>query len=160
MTPHNAAVIENWRTSMKHYAVALTLMLVPSVLLAQVAGRQGGRRGGPEALQRNVIEIIIQKKAELSLTAEQVAQLEPIGKKLDEDNKPVVETLAKLRGTGMRDLTDEQRAELRTQMETLRENRMAALEQANAVLSSDQQAKLREVLRQQMRGRGGPRRGR
>jgi hypothetical protein len=147
---------------MKRYAVALMLLLVPTVLLAQGESRRAGRRGGPDGMQRNVIEIIIEKKADLSLSAEQVAQLEPIARKLEEDNQPVLAELQKLRGnTGMRDLTEEQRTQMRAQMDKLRDNRTAALEQANAVLSTDQKEKVRTLLRQQMRaGRGGPRRGR
>ncbi len=143
---------------MRKYAAMLTLLLLPSLALAQ--GRRGGRGMGPDAMQRNVIQVMIEHKTELSLTNDQIAKLEPIGKKLEEQNKPILEEMLKLRQSGgnARDITEEQRQQMRTQMEKVQENREAALKDARDVLTEEQLSKLREVMRD-MRPRRGGRRG-
>jgi hypothetical protein len=139
---------------MKKYGFLLVLLLLPSVVLAQ-GGRRGGRMG-PGGAQRNIVEVIINQKAELELTAAQIASLEPIAKKLDEQNKPVLEELQKLRGSGTnpREMSEEQRAQLRPLMEKMREHREAALKEAQLVLTDAQKEKLRNLLQERREGRG------
>jgi hypothetical protein len=146
---------------MRKYASALILLLLPTVVLAQGEGRRG-RRGGPSEMQRNVVQMIIEHKADLALSAEQVAQLEPIARKLDDENKPVVEELQKFRAAvqNPRTMSEQEREQVRTHMAKLRAHRESALTQVAAVLSADQQTKLRTLVRPRARGGAGLRRSR
>ena len=142
---------------MRKYGLLLvSLLLVPSVAFAQ-GGRRGAMRGGPEGVQRNIIEVIIAQKADLTLTAEQITSLEPIAKKLDEQNKPVLEEVQKLRGSGTspREMSEQQREQMRPLMEKLRENREAALKEAQPVLTDAQRDKLRQLMEERRPRRGG-----
>ena len=139
---------------MRKYGFLLVLLLLPSVVLAQ-GGRRGGRMG-PGGAQRNIIEVIINQKAQLELTDAQIASLQPIAKRLDEQNKPILEELQKLRGSGTnpRDMSEEQRAQMRPLMEKMREHREAALKEAQPVLTDAQKEKLRQLLEERRPGRG------
>src|SRR5262245_12577981 len=140
---------------MRKYAAMLVLLLLPTVVLAQGNGRKG-RHGGKEGMQANVIQVIIDHKAELALSPEQIAKLEPIARKLGEQNKPFIEEMQKIRGdTNLRELSTEQREQMRTQMGKLRENREAALTQARTILKPEQQTRLRDIVRERMPRRGG-----
>jgi hypothetical protein len=134
----------------------IALLMLPAAAAAQ---RGRGQRMRPDsAMQQNVIEIVVQHKADLALTSDQIAKLEPIAKSLDEKNKNLVEELARFRGTGTRptDMSEEQRQQMRSLMEKVREHRTNAVEELRAVLNEEQMKKVRELLPQ---GRGG-RRGR
>src|SRR5215510_10049320 len=127
---------------MRKYISTIILLLLPSVVLAQGEGRRA-RRGGMEGMRGNVVQTIIDHKTDLGLTAEQIAKLEPIGKKLDEQNKPILEALQKVRGnTSFREMSQEQREQMRPQMEKLRDHRKAALDEVKGVLTQEQQTKL------------------
>jgi hypothetical protein len=139
---------------MRKYATTLVLLLLPTVALAQGEGRPGRREHAGK--RGNVIQMMIEHKADLALTAEQIAKLEPIGKKLEEQNKPVVEEMQKIRGTtNVRELSQEQREQMRAQMGKLREHRKAAMTEANTILTQEQQTKLRDMMQKMAPGRRG-----
>jgi LTXXQ motif family protein len=131
---------------MRKYVSTIILLLLPTVVLAQGEGRR--TRRGMEGMQANVIQVIIDHKADLSLTANQIAKLEPIARKLEEQNKPVIAEMQKVRGnTNVRELSQEQRDQMRPQMQKLRDHRQAALTEAKTVLTQEQQTKLRDFVR-------------
>jgi hypothetical protein len=131
----------------------LVLLLLPALAFAQV--RRGGRGMGGDRLQSNVIQMIIEHKDQLALTSDQLGKLEPISKKLDEQNKPLIEELQKNRPGDRRNMTEEQRQALREPMEKIRDNREAALKEARQVLTTEQQEKLRQVMEEMRPRRGG-----
>jgi hypothetical protein len=131
----------------------LVLLLLPAVVFAQ--GRRGGRGMRGDALQRNAIQMIIEHKDQLALTSDQLGKLEPISKKLDEQNKPLLAELQKNRPGDPRNMTEEQRQAVRVPMEKIRDNREAAMKEAREVLTTEQQEKLRQVMEEMRPRRGG-----
>jgi hypothetical protein len=101
---------------------------------------------------------MMERQAELGLTAEQVARLESIQTRLQQQNAPLMAQVREARTGAAR----EQRAarqvpeELRPAMQQIRQNNRAAMEEVRAVLSDEQRTKLRETMRGGMRhGTGG-----
>jgi Spy/CpxP family protein refolding chaperone len=142
---------------MRKTIALLGLLLLPAGLLAQ--GRSQ-RREGPGRPQANVIEQVLQHKADLALTAEQVTRLETLSNQLSEKQKPILEEMRKQREGGVRprDLTDEQRAEARKTMEKLRAHREEALNGVKDVLTDEQEQKVKSLLEDgRPRRRGGKR---
>ena len=121
---------------MRKYLAALALLVWPATLLAQGGrGERGGRGFGPRG--GNPVEVILQHRSELNLTADQVSKLEAVASKLEESNKPLVAELQKQRPEGQRpqELTEQQREQLRGVMEKLRDNREDAQKQVAAILT-------------------------
>ncbi|HET9982820.1 MAG TPA: Spy/CpxP family protein refolding chaperone [Longimicrobiales bacterium] len=124
--------------------LVLGLMALPAAVSAQGPGGPGGRgmmmRGNPVAM-------ILEHKADLSLTDQQVTKLQDIQKKLEEKNKPLREQMQKeTNGASFRDLTDEQREKLRPVFEDLRENSRKAMDEVREVLTPEQQKKMRDLM--------------
>jgi hypothetical protein len=101
---------------------------------------------------------MMERQAELGLTAEQVARLESIQSRLQQQNAPLVAQVREARmgaergERGARQVPEE----IRPAMQQLRQNNRAAMEEVRAVLSDEQRAKLRETMRRGMRqGTGG-----
>ncbi len=130
---------------------------------------------GPGGAGRGLLGRIVAKSAELGLTADQVAKLTAIGEQLQAKNAALQEQLKAILGDrpergAMRELSAEEREALRAKMEQarpileqLRENSRAAFEEARAILTAEQQAKIREHTRRgpgqgagMRRGPGGP----
>jgi len=109
------------------------------------------------------IDRMLEKKAELGLTAEQEARIAQIRTDLRAKNRPLVEQIESKLGARptpeqMKAMTDEQREdfvtarmaeakgdqELQPVYKQLRENRKAAWEQVKAVLNDEQKAKVEQ----------------
>lgn len=161
--------------------IALCLASTPSTLLSQPAQRGilGCGFGGESAAG------ILEQRAELGLSAEQVGQLEQVRARQQQRNAPLVAQLEAAgveRGAGAgagvgradgraargrgRGLTAEERARIdaaRPVIQEIRENNREACESAQALLSEAQLARLAERQSQRTSapgGRGfGPRRG-
>ncbi len=140
---------------MRKSIAVIALMILPAVAAAQ-RGR-GARMGQDSTMQQNVVEIVLEHKADLALTSDQIAKLQPIAKSLEEKNKAVLEEVRKFRGGGARprDMSEEQRQQMRALMEKVRDNRTAALDEMRPVLNEDQMKKVRELARPKGRGRQG-----
>jgi hypothetical protein len=160
--------------------LGLALFLAPATLSAQ----------GPPFLRDSLtvgdpIAILLQRRAELRLSAPQVRQLEDIQHRLGEANGPLVTELVEIRrqvqAAGPADppsMTPEQRAgfrrlvdRARPLVQTIGRNNLQAMEEVGGVLTPDQRALVRGWLasapargaRGQMKGqgaRGGGGRGR
>lgn len=194
------------------YGMALlaALAAAPSALEAQTQRGTHGQEQGVRGPHGAPVAMLLQHRAELGLSAEQVNRLEAIGQRLEQQNAPLV---AQLRASGawqdreqmrermqsmtpeqrqqmrerMRNMTPEQRDAMRQQMresgearprgegqargegmrgqrqipealrpvmQQLSANHRAAMQEARAVLTDDQQVRLRELVQQR---RGGER---
>lgn len=132
-------------------------------------GEHGRRMKGEGRRFGNPLEHLLQRREQLNLTAEQVARLEAVQRRVQEQNRPLMEQLRQLRGpAGARpergargaELTPEQREALRRTreqarpiMERLRENNQAARREVEQVLTDAQKQQLRQWHEQ--RGRRG-----
>ena len=128
---------------MRKSFAALVLLVMPAAVLAQGGrGERGGRGFGPGRFG-NPVELVLQHKTELNLTADQVTKLEDVARKLEEQNKPIIAELEKERGNGKPgELTDKQREEMRDAMEKLRDNREDAQKQVASILTDQQEQQL------------------
>jgi Spy/CpxP family protein refolding chaperone len=117
-------------------------------------------RHGPA--QRPAFGFLFQHRAELGLTDQQMARLQQIAQRLEQQNQPLLQQLRDAgipvrpeRRDGVRDMTTEQRSELRTKLEAhrptlvqLRQNTDQAMQEARTVLTPEQQERMRELMRQ------------
>lgn len=146
-----------------HAVLILGLLAVPTTpVLAQGGGsgrpemRQAGSRQGP-------IETLLEHRADLKLTGDQVTRLEQLQKDLLAKTSPVQEQLRQLRsggGVGGRE-------EMQPLMQQLRTHNQEAMRQAQAILTAEQRELARSYMprrsgegagqREGRRGRGGSR---
>ncbi|HEX8272912.1 MAG TPA: Spy/CpxP family protein refolding chaperone [Longimicrobiaceae bacterium] len=165
-----------FRTNRVLLAAALLAAAPAPALLAQQGagaphaqhqdGRQG--RGGPRP---SPVAALLEHRAELKLTADQVSRLETIQRDLEQKNAPLrrqLEAARPQRPEGERQAppTEQERQamrarmeQLRPQMEQLRTNQRAAMEQVRSVLTDEQEQAARQYLRgpRGERGERGPR---
>lgn len=129
---------------------AFTLLLAPTLLIAQPpGGRAGAGSGmGSRMAAMNPARVFVEHRADLGLTDEQVTELTAIADALHETNEPIVEEMRKMRESGrsMRQRSEEDRVAMRTRMETLRTNAEKSHEEASAVLTADQRTKADGLL--------------
>ncbi len=133
---------------MRKYLAALTLLVLPAALLAQGnRGERGGRGFGAGGPGMNPVEMILEHRSELNLTADQVGKLESVAKKLDEQNQPIIAELQKLRGNGRsEELTEQQREQVRAAMEKVRDNREDAQKAVAEILTAQQEEQLHSFM--------------
>jgi hypothetical protein len=137
---------------------ALLLLLAPSALLAQGReGREGrGMRGMPVM---NAARVLIENRADLTLSDEQVAQLQVIADSLEQKNAPFVQAMQAMRQSGGRgSVSEADREKMRTDMEQARANSEAARQEIDGVLSAEQRTKAQELRLRAGRRGGGARR--
>jgi hypothetical protein len=155
---------------------AVALVLVASPVVAQGAGQdsvpgrmgRGMLRGGPAAMERNPAAAVLEHREALELTAEQVSRLEAIRDHVAQENSPRWEQLRAAFGdANPRDMTPEERQAHRAQMQALapvrdeiRATNRAAGEEIHELLTDDQEATLRPLMRRGHRGPQPPRAGR
>lgn len=152
------------------YGLSLITALVAMPAIAEAQQQQrptqtapDNRSGMQQRQARTPSAVIMQHKDDLKLSAEQVAQVEKIGKELEEKNRPLQEKMREARGSGnMNQMSAEERAELRQKMapitEEIRKNTEASREKLLQVLDAEQQKKFKEIWeasqqRNQQRGR-------
>ncbi|MBW3553703.1 MAG: Spy/CpxP family protein refolding chaperone [Gemmatimonadetes bacterium] len=142
------------------------IALAAAALLAGPVAAQGGQgpRGRPATpagagvMDRNPVAVLLERRDELELTADQVARLEAVQARVERENAPRIERLrAALGDRPARDLTDEERVQLRERMRELqpvrteiRETNRAAMEEVRGILTAEQRTKIRSASR----GRG------
>lgn len=140
--------------------LALALMLAPAPLAAQQS--QDTARAAPHHWARGhgAVEKLLRHRAELNLSAAQVARLEEINERMEEHNRPLVRQLVEMRRhwgpefrRSRREMTPEQRAELSRRMEAARplmekihENNRAAMREVGELLNTEQKAAVRKML--------------
>ncbi len=159
-------------------AAGLSVMTAPAI--AQVGeevrdrpaiGARGMMGGGPGAMVRNPADALLERQETIGLTAEQVQQIEGIKARVEQENAPRLEQLRAAFGDRVaRDMTAEERSELRQRRqelrplrEQLRATNRAAGEEIRGILTEAQHERLREIrraerqeLRERFRGeRGG-----
>jgi hypothetical protein len=130
---------------LRNLAVAAVLLVLPGALLAQPGQGRGPMMG---MMQQNVARIILEKKDDIGLSAEQVGKLEQVAKSLEEKGEPIREELRRaMQGGGMREMPAEQRERLMARMQALRQQEDEALEkQILPLLDATQQAKAKEAI--------------
>ncbi len=168
----------------RYLAVYFVLAAAPLPALAQVPGQRLPMRGA-EMRQPELrpFALLLENRAQLGLTSEQVRRLETIRNRLEEQNRPLREQLRtarqrlmEQRRAEMQKLTPEQRRERMRQMrqqrepgdgrpgmalppelrpiaERLRANTDRAAEEARDVLSVEQRVRARELARTRMQQR-------
>lgn len=121
---------------------------------------QESHRGGPKD---GPVAKLLRHHTELGLTDDQVRQLREIDRKMDEQNRPYVAQLLRIRkdmdvrpGVRPEDMTDAEREEFQSHMqearplwEQIRKNNRAAMHEVGNVLDAQQKAALRELLQKQ-----------
>ena len=160
------------RGIMKITSVAAALALVAMPLAAQGGPGRGtgagmGRgmmQGGPEAMARNPVAVVLDHQEELELTAAQVESLEGLRARLEEENGPRWEQLRSAFGdVAPAELTVEERQALRARMQELapvrqeiREANRAVMTEVHELLSDEQETALRGIMRRGPQGPAGP----
>lgn len=155
---------------MKRWSAILLFSLVLAPMPA--SGQASGTTRDEDRPERGPIAILLEQREALALTAEQVTELDAIRQRMEEQNRPVVEQLVQIREkwrrerpANWRELTPkereaarkrfqgEARAEARPLMATIRGNNREAMRAVRAVLTEEQQRKVRELVRARQ-GRG------
>lgn len=117
------------------FAVALGLA-VPAL-----ASAQGGGQRGPGMMQQNVAQLLVDKKADLGLSAEQVTKLEVVAKTLEEKNAPLIEEMRAARQNGA------DRQAMMATMQKIRTHSDEAFEkEIKPVLSAGQVTKAEQII--------------
>lgn len=162
------------------FALAITLMAIPTFARAQAGPPPGPGPGGPFGPSADLIDLAIQNADSLALTSDQRASLEDF------------QTQSTERTSSARELVDAERArieaegaqadtaaggeprgrrgrragprpevtpELRDAMQTLAQERRAAVDQLRSTLTVNQMDQLQRLARPAPRGRAGIRRG-
>jgi hypothetical protein len=173
---------------MRKFVTALTVMAGLTVMAAPAlaqAGqererpdfeRRGMRGGGPAAQMRAPGAMLLEHRAELGLTAEQIRQIEAIQERVKAANAPRLEQLqaglgerGPVRDRTRRDMTAEERQafrdrmragaeQMRSVMQEVRETNRGAGDQIHALLTTEQKAAVLD-LRREARGEWQNRRG-
>ncbi len=138
--------------------LAAALLALPAAAQAQQTppANRGGRMMQDQMQGRmqlqSPIQIFLDNKAQLRLTAEQVTQLEAIGAELEARNKPLREKMLEARG-GAADggrPSREERAEMRQKlapiMQEMQKNNAAARDQIMDLLNAEQKKVARDLL--------------
>ena len=139
---------------------ALALIAMP--LAAQGAGRgqgpamgRGMMQDGPEAMLRNPATVVLEHRAELELTDQQVQALETIQARIDEENGPRWAQLKEAFGDAdPAEMTVEDRQALRDRMQELapvraeiRQTNRTLMDSFHEMLTDDQETTLRGIMR-------------
>ncbi|HUH14041.1 MAG TPA: hypothetical protein VMK65_13080 [Longimicrobiales bacterium] len=146
------------RSTMTTGALLGALLLgLPATAAAQ---RGDGPRMQARVLESNPIERLLETRERLALTEEQVTRLSAIAARVDQETEAEVAQLRELRakmparGQGQPTMEERQRFRsmmeaARPAMERVREKHGAALDEARELLTAEQQATMRELMREQ-----------
>lgn len=156
---------------MRKFVTAMTVMAGLAVMAAPALAQAGQERerpafdrwgiwgGGPAANVGTPGAMILEYRAELGLTAEQVSRIEAIQERVKAANAPRIEQLRAqfgerrpVRDRTRRDMMAVERQELRDQMRSVmqevRETNRAAGDQIHALLTTEQKAALLDLRRE------------
>jgi hypothetical protein len=164
---------------MKLRILILLLALTGGALTA--ASAQGGGPDGPgrgaqqgsqhrRSSEAGAVPKLLRHRADLALTDDQVEKLREIDRRLEEQNRPYVQQLIRIRhdmklrsGVKPEDMTDEERQELRSHLaqarplwEQISKNNHAAMREVGEVLNDQQKSQLRDLLRKPRERNGSP----
>ena len=139
---------------------AFVLLFAPTALLAQGGGRMGGGPGmGMGGM--NAARTLVENRAEIALTDEQVAKLRLIGDSLEAKNAPFMEEMQKMRemrgSGGMEGMSEADRTKMRATMQAVRANGDAAQKEIDTILTAEQKPKATALLERMRPRRGGGR---
>lgn len=151
---------------MRKMIFALILALVPGMAAAQ-QGERNPRPMNRMATGGAAAAMLLAQRAELGLSAEQVARLEQIAASLEAGNKAHVEAMRNHRaerreGAEARERqarTEEERAAMRAAMDAVRTNVRTANDEARAVLTDEQRERLGALMKERREERGERMRG-
>jgi hypothetical protein len=163
---------------MRRIATAMTIAAGLAVMAAPAVAQVGtevrerpafqgrGMMAGPGMRAQNPGALLLERRAELGLTADQVRQIEAIQARVQQQNTARIEQLRAARGDSpernFRDMSADERQQLRAQMrermeklqplrQQLRETNRAAGQEIHALLTDAQREQLRTLRREQMR---------
>lgn len=157
------------RSGTRMVGALAALVLVAAPLAAQGQGRgpamgRGMMRGGPDGMGRNPVAVVLDHRAELELTADQVRQLEAIRERVEAENGPRWERLKAAFGDAdPSQMSDEERQALRERMRELqpvrqeiRATNRAAGGEIHEILTEEQETRLRPIMHEGRGNRQGP----
>lgn len=132
---------------------AMVFAVAMGLAMPALASAQGGAQRGPGMMQQNVAALLVEKKAELALSAEQVTKLEVVAKTLEEKNAPLIEEMRAARQNG-----GDRQAMMAT-MQKIRGNADEAFEkEIKPLLGAEQITKAEQIIAEsRQRRRGGNR---
>lgn len=124
----------------------------------------GMMQGGPEAMARNPVAVVLDHPEVLELTAAQIETLEGLRARLEEENGPRWEKLRSAFGdVDPAEMTVEERQALRARMQELapvrqeiRAANRAVMAEVHELLNDEQETALRGIMRRGPHGPGGP----
>jgi Spy/CpxP family protein refolding chaperone len=122
-----------------------------------------------EAAGRGPVQMLLRHRERLGLTADQVARLQAVDRRMEERNRPAVARLLEMRRQiradfpgRPRELEPARREEYRRRLEAarpllreIRENNRVAMREVGDVLTPAQKGQVREILRRGRRHEGG-----
>ena len=125
---------------------------------------RGMMQGGPEAVARNPVAVVLDHQEELELTAAQIETLEGLRTRLEEQNGPRWEQLRSTFGdVDSAEMTVEERQALRARMQELapvrqeiRDANRAVMAEVHELLNAEQDTALRGIMRRGPQGPRGP----
>jgi Spy/CpxP family protein refolding chaperone len=129
--------------------IALAALFLALPVAAQAQNAQGPRGQG-QGRMMSPVAVLLEHKAELGLSAEQVTKIEKISSALQEKNAPIMEKMRQARESNA------DRSQMQPLMEQVRTNNEAARKEVMALLSPEQQKKAQELAAQR-RPNGGER---
>lgn len=133
--------------------LVLFLTLVPAALAAQ---ERPGRTERMGRRHQTAATRLLERRAELGLTDEQVARIEELTRAVTENRAALRAEMQALRGSDTRaELTDEQRARLRELRQNMMRSERALRQGIQSTLTDEQKAKLRTRVRERRKVRGG-----
>jgi Spy/CpxP family protein refolding chaperone len=100
--------------------IALSIAALPASLAAQKPETQRRPAAAGAGMGGNIGERIITQRDQLGLSVEQVAQIRRIQAQLEEQNRPLSEQVRAEMASHRGQLTDEERAQMRTRHEQMR----------------------------------------
>jgi hypothetical protein len=115
--------------------IAMMLLAIPTMAFAQGGGQRGGRgqRGPMMGAAQGPLAIVLEKKADLELSDEQVVEIEEMQTVLVEKNEPHLAKMREMREAGQPD-----REAMTQLMQAIRENNMASHAALKDVLNEEQ----------------------
>lgn len=138
--------------------VVLALLLLPAAVSAQGLRRGEGRMGGPGGGRgpMNPAQVLLDHRGDLDLSDEQVATLEGYAKQWTASHEAMRASMDSARGSGgMREMTAEQREQMRALREAMMANSRKLHEEIRATLTTGQLEQAARFLPPQGRGRRG-----
>lgn len=127
--------------------ILLAAMFLALPVAAHAQNPQGPGRGQGRMMM-SPAAMLLEHKAELGLSADQVAKLEKISSALQEKNAPIMEKMRQARQSNA------DRSQMQPLMEQMRENNDAARKEVMAILTPEQQKKAQELVAQRRRDGG------